>query len=209
LTEQVRRAVLLLLLSQTAHADHIAPEADFRQFKDWAWFALGAASGFVAHELGHLFTDFILGKSVDFVPVKLGPFPFFAIQPCCNLTPQEQYVVASAGFMVQYVNSELILWVSPRIRSQRHAYLKGVLALDIGLSIGYAVSAFLPQGIAPQQSDTATMARGLGIPQWQVGLMVLAPAIVDTYRYLVPDSKWAPWVGVQSKLLVFGASFAF
>jgi hypothetical protein len=141
--------------------------------------------------------------------VQLGPFPFFAIQPCCNLTRQEQFAVASAGFMVQYVNSELILWVSPRIRSQRHAFLKGVLALDIGLSIGYAVSAFLPDGIAPAQSDTGTMARALGIPQWQVGLMILAPAMVDIYRYLVPTSVWAPWVGVQSKLLVFGASFAF
>ena len=192
-----------------AHSEQITPEADFRQVKDWAWFFLGAASGFVAHEMGHMFTDFILGKSVNFVPVQLGPFPFFAIQPCCNLTRQEQYAVASAGFMVQYVNSELILWISPRIRSQRHAFLKGVLALDIGLSIGYAISAFLPDGIAPAQSDTGTMARALGIPQWQVGLMILAPAMVDIYRYLVPTSVWAPWVGVQSKLLVFGASFAF
>ena len=151
----------------------------------------------------------MFGKRVDFVPVKLGPFPFFAIQPCCNLTRQEQYAVASAGFMVQYVNSELIFWISPRIRSQRHAFLKGVLALDIGLSIGYAISSFLPDGIAPQQSDTGTMARALGVPQWQVGLMILTPALVDIYRYLVPTSVWAPWVSVQTKLLVFGASFAF
>jgi hypothetical protein len=209
----VRRVWILALLLSTspalAHSEQITPEADFRQFKDWAWFFLGAASGFVAHEMGHMATDAMFGKRVDFVPVRLGPFPFFAIQPCCNLTPQQQYTVASAGFMVQYVNSELIYWISPRIRSQRHAFLKGVLALDIGLSIGYAITSFLPSGIAPPQSDTNTMARALGVPSWQVGLMVLAPAIVDVYRYLVPTSVWAPWVSVQSKLLVFGTSFAF
>jgi hypothetical protein len=199
----------LFLSTAHAHSEQITPEADFRQFKDWAWFALGAASGFVAHELGHMFTDAMFGKTVNFVPVKLGPFPFFAIQPCCNLTPQEEYTVASAGFIVQYVNSELIYWVSPRIRSQRHAFLKGVLALDIGLSIGYAITSFLPSNIAPPQSDTNTMARALGVPAWEVGLMVLMPAMVDVYRYLVPTSVWAPWVGVQTKLLVLGVSFAF
>jgi hypothetical protein len=204
--------ILALILSASparANSEQITPEADFRQFKDWAWFFLGAASGFVAHEMGHMATDAMFGKRVDFVPVHLGPFPFFAIQPCCNLTRQQQYAVASAGFMVQYVNTELILWVSPRIRSQRHAFLKGVLALDIGLSIGYAISSFLPANIAPSQSDTGTMARALGVPQWQVGLMILTPALVDIYRYLVPTSVWAPWVGVQTKLLVLGASFAF
>ena len=193
----------------SAHSESITPEADFRQFKDWAWFALGAATGFVGHELGHLFTDAILGKRVEFVPVSLGPFPFFAIQPCCNLTPQEQFVTASAGFMVQYVNSELILWIAPKIRSERRAFLKGVLMLDIMLSVGYAISSFLPEGVAPAQSDVGTMARALGVPQWQVGLVILVPAIVDMYRYLVPNSQWAPWVSGSAKLFVLGASFTF
>ena len=192
-----------------AHSESITPEADFRQVKDWAWFLLGAGAGFVAHEMGHMFTDLILGKRVDFVEVHLGPFPFFAIQPCCNLSRQELYTISSAGFMVQYVNSELIYWVSPRIRSQRHAFLKGVLALDVGLSIGYAITGFLPSKIAPAQSDVNSMARGLGVPSWEVGLMILVPAMIDTYRYLVPSSVWAPYAGVQSKLLVLGASFAF
>jgi hypothetical protein len=208
----MRACLLVILLGITpahAHSESTVPEADFRQFKDWAWFALGAATGFVGHELGHLFTDAMLGKRVDFVGVHLGPFPFFAIQPCCNLTRQEEYVIASAGFMVQYVNSELIFWVAPKIRQQRHAFLKGVLALDIGLSMGYAISSFLPKGIAPNQSDVATMARGLDVPQWQVGLMILVPAIVDIYRYCVPSSVWAPWVSAGSKLMVLGASFAF
>jgi hypothetical protein len=84
-----------------------------------------------------------------------------------------------------------------------------VLTLDIGLSIGYAISGFLPKGIAPEQSDVGSMARALNVPQWQIGLWLLVPAMVDTYRYLVPNSVWAPWVSVQSKLMMLGASFAF
>src|SRR5262249_57117785 len=81
-----------------AHADERleGPEADFRHVSDYAWFALGAAAGFVGHELGHVVTDLFFGKSISFVGVELGPIPFFAIQPCCNLTPRESYVIGSA-----------------------------------------------------------------------------------------------------------------
>jgi hypothetical protein len=182
-------------------------EADFRHVSDWAWFALGAASGFVAHELGHVVTDLIYGKSISFTEVKLGPFPFFAIQPCCNLTHEQEYVIASMGFNVQAVSSELILWLSPHLRSRRRAFLKGLLALDIALSLGYGITALA--GIGPAQSDTNTMARGLGIPSWPIGLWLIVPAGADLYRYFVPDSKWAPWVSLQGKAMVLGASFTF
>jgi hypothetical protein len=207
-----RRAWLLALLifaaPQHARADErLTPEADFRHFVDYAWFLFGAATSFVGHELGHMATDLMLGKSVDFVETHLGPIPFFAIQPCCNLSRRDEYVIASAGFLVQDVNSELILWISPRIRSKRHAFLKGVLVFDIALSLGYAITGLA--GIGPPQSDVNTMARGLDVPSWQVGLMLLIPAVVDVYRYLVPYSVWAPWVSVQGKLLTLGASFTF
>jgi hypothetical protein len=200
--------VLLLVLTLALPAQaKPPPEANFRKFKDWAWFALGAASGFVAHELSHVIADVIFGKSISFVGVKLGPFPFFAIQPCCNLTPKEEYVIASAGFDMQSINSELILWLAPHLRSRRQAFLKGILVLDIGLSIGYGITALA--GVGPAQSDTNTMARGLGIPTWPIGLWLIVPAAMDIYRYLVPDSKWAPFVSLQGKLMMLGAAFTF
>jgi hypothetical protein len=212
----VRRVVALVVVlgiaapaGRPARADESleVPEADFRHVADYAWFALGAASAFVGHELGHVVTDVFFGKSISFVRVDLGPFPFFAIQPCCNLTKREDYVIGSAGFLVGDVSSELILQIAPRLRSRRHAFLKGVLMFDIVLALGYAVTGFA--GIGPAQSDVNTMARGLGVPPWQVGLMLAVPAAIDLYRYLVPRSVWAPWTSVTSKSLLLGAAFTF
>src|SRR6478752_5295282 len=87
------------------------------------------------------------------------------------------------------ISSELSLGLTPHLRERRQAYLKGFLALDIGLSLGYGITALA--GIGPPQSDVNTMARGLGIPTWPIGIALVAPALVDIYRYLVPDSRWA------------------
>jgi hypothetical protein len=204
----VALVVLYFAAPQQVRADEsITPEADFRHLADYAWLVAGGATSFVGHELGHVATDLMLGKKFDFVETHLGPIPFFAIQPCCDLTPRELYVIASAGFNVQNVSSELILLISPRIRSRRHAFLKGVLIFDVALSLGYAITGFA--GIGPPQSDVNSMARALGIQPWEVGIFLLIPAVMDVYRYLAPSSTWAPWVSVQGKLLTLGAAFTF
>jgi hypothetical protein len=214
----VRRALVLCVCLSVAAAPTRAraedgpsealerPEADFRHVSDYAWFALGAAAGFVGHELGHVMMDVVFGKSISFVRVDLGPIPFFAIQPCCNLTPRENYVIGSAGFVVGDVSSELILQIAPRLRSRRHAFLKGVLMFDILLAAGYAVTGLA--GIGPPQSDVNTMARGLGVPSWQVGLFLMVPAALDLYRYFVPRSAWAPWTSISGKTFLLGIGFA-
>ncbi|HXU73848.1 MAG TPA: hypothetical protein VN947_31225 [Polyangia bacterium] len=209
----MRRALALsLILAVTAapmrvRADESLekPEADFRHFSDYAWFVLGAGAGFVGHEMGHMMMDVFFGKSVSFVGVSLGPIPFFAIQPCCNLTPRENWVIGSAGFVVGDVSSELILQIAPTLRSHRHAFLKGVLMFDILLAAGYAVTGFA--GIGPPQSDVNTMARGIGVPAWQVGVMLMVPAAVDMYRYFVPRSVWAPWTSISGKTFLLGVGF--
>jgi hypothetical protein len=213
----VRRALALFLLvslgTGAVRADEPCsecierPEADFRHVADYAWFALGAAAGFVGHELGHMMTDVFFGKTVSFVPVYLGPIPFFAVQPCCDLTPLQNYVIGSAGFVVGDVSSELILQIAPRLRSQRHAFLKGVLMFDILLAAGYAITGFA--NIGPPQSDVNTMARGLNVPPWQVGVMLMVPSVVDMYRYFVPRSVWAPWTSIAGKTFLVGVGFTF
>jgi hypothetical protein len=46
------------------------------------------------------------------------------------------------------------------------------------------------------------MAQALDVGEPLVGAMILAPALVDTWRYFKPESTWAPWV---SRALKVGA----
>jgi hypothetical protein len=200
----VAAVVALVLLGGARPA--AADEADFRRFTDYLWLLAGAATGFVTHETGHLVTDYILDTHPTFERVKTGPFPFFAIQPH-HLTPQKRYATAMAGLATQGLYSEIILGVDPRIREHRHPFLKGMLAFHVALSVGYAVTAFV--GAGPPQSDVNSMARGSGWPVWAIGLMALAPAALDTYRYFVPGSCWAPQVSIASKFSLVGVTFMF
>lgn len=198
---------LLLALSLSAARPARADEADFRRGTDYLWFLLGAVAGFAAHETGHLITDYAFGMEPSLNTVKLGPIPFFAIQPNKNLTRFNQYTVASMGFFVQNVYSELILHIDPKLREHTRPLLKGMLAFHVALSLGYAITGFA--GAGPRQSDVNTMSRALGVGPWAIGLMLLAPAAIDTYRYFVPDSVWAPWVSLAAKATMLGALFTF
>lgn len=151
--------------------------------------------------------DAFLGKSVKVEKVKLGPFPFFSLTACCQLTPREEWMIASAGFVSQQMTSELILGFAPKIRAHRRPFLKGVLMFDILLSVGYAISGFA--NVGPPQSDVMTMARAMNTEPWKIGFMLTVPATVDLVRYFVPELQWAPWVSIQSKLLVAGAFVTF
>lgn len=182
-------------------------EANFRRPTDYLWILLGAAAGFVMHETGHVLMDLSFGKVPRFVPVKLGPFPFFAIEPQGIRGGQERYFIAAAGFLTQDLWSELILGFVPRLRERDRPLLKGLLGFHIVLSLGYAVTAYA--GIGPPQSDVNSMARGLGVPSWAIGVLLTVPAVCDLYRYLVPDTRWAPYVSIGGKLGTAGIAFAF
>jgi hypothetical protein len=196
-------ALVLLGGARPAAAD----EADFRRVTDYLWLLGGAAAGFVAHESGHLVIDYVLGTHPIFVGVKSGPFPFFAIEPKRGLTPRKRYATAAAGFNTQHLYSEIILNLDPEIRAHSRPFLKGMLAFHVALSVGYAVTGFA--GAGPPQSDVNAMARGSGWPSWAIGLMLLAPAALDTYRYFVADSRWAPQLSIVGKLTLVGVTFTF
>ncbi len=184
-----------------------AREADFRRFTDYLWLALGAGVGFAAHETGHVIMDYAVGSEPTLQATNLGPFPFFAVQPIGIKNNQHRYAVAMAGFLMQDLWSELILRIDPRLREHHRPFLKGLLAFHVVLMAGYAITGLAD--IGPPQSDVNTMSRGLSTPPWAIGLMLLVPAACDTYRYFVPDSRWAPWVSLAGKLTMVGATLAF
>jgi hypothetical protein len=202
-----RTALLVCALFALGPARAHGREADFRRVPDYLWLLLGAGFGFVVHESGHLMLDGMLGAEPKFVGVKLGPFPFFAIQPTHLTSNQERYFIAQAGFMMEDVYSELILGLDPHLREHHHPFWKGMLAFHIVVDVGYAVTGMA--NIGPPQSDVNTMSRALGVPPWSIGLMLLVPAAADAYRYFVPDSRWAPWVSLGSKVTAVGATLTF
>jgi hypothetical protein len=197
--------VLVLVLALPAPA--LAREANFRRFTDYLWFALGAGIGLALHEGAHLLVDVATDAKPEIMPVSLGPFPFFAIGPTNIQTQQQRYAIAMAGFVMQDLYSETILQLDPRLREHDRPLLKGMLALHTLLTTGYAITGFA--GVGPLQSDVNTLARALAIPPWAVGLLLISPALCDTYRYFVPGSRWAPWVSITGKLTLLGGVLTF
>jgi hypothetical protein len=82
--------------------------------------------------------------------------------------------------------------------------MKGVLAFNIATSVMYAGAAIGRLG--PPERDPLGMANALGKRGWPepaVGALILAPALLDGYRYLKPDQKWAAWAsrGVKAAFM--------
>ena len=170
-------------------------------------FLAGAAVGLAAHEAGHLIVDAVVGADIDLKKVNAGPIPFFAIthQP---VTPAREFAISSAGFWVQHATNELILTRRPHLRSERAPFIKGLVAFNVGTSIGYAVAAFVQAG--PGERDTRGMAASARIDEPWIGAMVLAPALLDGARYYRPDTAWLKWasraVKVGGALLIVRAA---
>jgi len=165
-------------------------------------FVGGAASGFLAHEGGHLVFDVAFGADPNVKRVSFGGIPFFAITHRPTVSPEQEYVISSAGFWVQHATSEWILASRPNLRDERAPYLKGWLAWNVLASAAYSTAAFGRFG--PAERDTRGMAQSLGIAEPWVGAMILAPAALDTWRYFHPESRWARWTSraVKAGLVV-------
>jgi hypothetical protein len=166
-------------------------------------FLLGAGTAFAAHEGGHLLFDAIFDAKPFVKSVSFGPVPFFAVshEP---ISPREEFVVSSAGFWTQQATSEWLLTRHPGIREEHAPFSKGVLAFDLLTAIGYGTVAMFKAG--PVERDTRGMASAIGVDERLIGVLVMAPAILDGYRYVRPGSRWAPWtsraVKIGSVLLV-------
>jgi len=186
-----------------ACADEPAPQNEHR-ITDAMEFVAGAASAFAVHEAGHLVFDVIFDASPYLKSVHFGPLPFFAIAHERALSPRREFAVSSAGFWTQQATSEWLLTRRPHLRDEHAPFAKGVFAFDVLTSVGYGIVAFARAG--PVERDTRGIGAGVRIDERAIGAIVIAPALLDGYRYLNPDSRWARWasraVKVGSVLLV-------
>jgi hypothetical protein len=106
-------------------------------------------------------------------------------------------MVSSAGFWVQEATNEWLLTRRPRLRGEHAPLAKGVFAFNVLNSIGYSAVAFAKAG--PSERDTRGMAIGSGVDERAIGAIVLAPALIDAYRYFRPESRWAMWASRIAK----------
>jgi hypothetical protein len=167
-------------------------------------FVAGGVLGLAIHESGHLAFDVLFDADPNINKVTFGPFPFFAITHRGDVSPRREFAISSAGFWMQDLGSEWLLTKRPRLRSERAAVAKGLLAFNVLNSTGYAFVAFARAG--PFERDTRGIADSIAVDERAIGALILAPAVLDAVRYFNPDARWAKWVSralkVGSVLLV-------
>jgi hypothetical protein len=170
-----------------------------------AGFLAGGLVGLAAHESGHLLFDAIFDAHATLKGVSFHGVPFFAITHDSTISPRKEFVIDSAGFWVQEATNEIILTKRPNLRRESAPFTKGVVAFNVLASFAYAGTAFARTG--PAERDTRGMAEALGWKEPYVGLLILAPAVLDAVRYFHPGARWAVWgsrgAKVFSVVLVF------
>lgn len=185
-----------LLFAGLARADDDSPAVPSPAVSTAAFLG-GAALALGMHEGGHLVFDVAFGAHPFVKRVELGGIPFFAVSHDTGLSPRREFTVSSAGFWEQHATDEWLLTRRPHLRDERAPFVKGMLAFNVLTSVGYSMAAFAKGG--PYERDTRGMADAIRVDERAIGAVILAPALLDAYRYYRPDSKWAKWMSRAAK----------
>jgi hypothetical protein len=185
----------------------------------------GAFAAFLAHEAGHVTVNLLTGNVPHFDGLLVGGFvPFFAISPdlyCDHDHPhcykrngetyhaglRGRFSIVTAGFNVQHLTNEIILSLHPQIRYQEAPFKKGMLLFNVFLSWFYSIGAW--SRLEDPHGDLIGASRASGINEGVLSAFLLAPAILDTYRYIFPAQRWAPWASRTMKVAFIGLTFGF
>ncbi len=191
-------ALALIASSSSAAAQEASADPPVNRFTATASFLAGAFTGLVAHEGGHLLLDVVFDADPTVKRVEFHGIPFFALTHRNDLSPRREFAVSSAGFWVQHATNEWILTATPTLRDQRAPFRKGLLAFNVITSMAYSGAAFARTG--PDERDTRGMADSARVDEPWIGVLILGPAVLDTWRYFDPDAKWAVWVSRAMKI---------
>ena len=161
---------------------------------------LGGGAGFVLHETGHLIANWAFEQKVVVRRIESQGIPFFAITHTKQLSPRREYIISSAGFLSQYLYSEQILTHHPNIKDESSPFRKGMLTFHVTTSLIYSGAAFWK--IGPMERDTRGMAASRNMDEKWIGVMILVPALLDTYRVFHPEARWAAWASRGAKISV-------
>ena len=163
-------------------------------------FAAGVVGGLVLHETGHLAAGLAYDAHPGTRHVSYAGIPFFAVthRP---VPRRDEFVIASAGYWMQFANAEWILTRHPDLREHPNSALEGILAFNLATSLVYTGAAVLHQG--PAERDPRSMAASLGRDGWPegaVGAIMLAPALLDAWRWWHPGNRGVVWAARAAKV---------
>jgi hypothetical protein len=178
-------------------AQSAQPENSESTGKRTASFLAGGAIGLFAHEAGHVVADLAVGEKPGLRKVDFHGIPFFAITHR-SVSPRREFLISSAGFWVQHAENEWLLGRRPDLRHARAPMAKGIFAFNVLTSAAYAGAAFGRAG--PSERDTRGMASSSRLDERWIGALLLAPAVLDAWRYFHPDAKWVAWTSRGLKL---------
>ncbi len=197
----VAACVLLFTTAAPAQSQTANPQPAAPRVPAVLLFLAGGGAGLVGHELGHVVTGLAFDAHPRARRLDYGPIPFFSIQHD-DVSRRKEFVITSSGFWMQHASSEWLLMSRPNLVDERAPFLKGVFVFNLAASAVYSAAAFGRFG--PPERDTRAMAATLGkdgVPEPVIGLVILAPALLDGYRYLDPDSRWARWASRGMKIV--------
>ena len=167
----------------------------------------GFSAGLFLHESAHMATGATLGARPRIDRLSI-PLPFIVVH-YDPVSRRREFAIASAGFWMQHLVSEWLLTAQPELRRTAAPFRKGLFAFGVGTSALYAVAAMSTTG--PRERDTRSLATSLGrdgVPEPAAGALILAPAVLDLFRYYRPHAAWARWTSRALKALSLGLVFA-
>jgi len=175
--------------------------------RDGVRFLGGFSAGLFLHESAHMATGAALGARPRIDRLSI-PLPFMVVH-YDPVSRRREFAIASSGFWLQHLVSECLLTAQPELRRTAAPFRKGLFAFGVGTSALYAIAALTTTG--PRERDTRSLATSLGrdgVPEPAAGALILAPAVLDVYRYYRPHSAWARWTSRAVKALSLGLVFA-
>ena len=165
-----------------------------------AAFAAGVVGGLVLHESGHLAAGLAYNAHPGTRGVSYAGIPFFAVTHR-HVPRRDEFVISSAGYWMQFANAEWILTRHPDLRAHPNSALEGILAFNLATSLVYTGAAVLHEG--PAERDPRSMAASLGRNGWPegaVGAIMLAPALLDAWRWWRPGHPAIAWASRGAKV---------
>ena len=172
--------LIVLLFSSATHAD----SWKFSKIRhSSSAFLLGFATGYMAHELGHVLVAKGKGYCVELDGLSL-------VYPDLPEKTPDQLQIATAGFQAQWIVSEAALRYreNRRLSDRENNFSAGLVVFHLA-----ATAAYMTVLKNHEKGDTVGAAQATGLSTDQVALLALIPALLDGWRLFTADPPdWVP-----------------